>query len=136
MIEFKTTDINIGVVEPNSVSFINFEYTGDTEDIVYVQRLCGCTGEHVYLDSSNSKQLQFSFKESDVKSLTKQHIDSYYQDGFYPFDKGIIVFLADDEPLKIINPNNESEKIFNMNKKHIKLSFRGFVKIDKAEINK
>lgn len=126
---FLNDNVNIGTVEPNSVSFINFRYEGDKADMVYIHRHCGCTGEHIYLESPSQNTLQFSFKESDVQHLTQVHVDNYYPDGKYHFEKTISIYLVDDQPLQVENPKKLGERILNTNKKHIDLKFTGIVDI-------
>jgi hypothetical protein len=128
-IEFLDTNVDIGIIEPNSKAFVNFRYEGDKSEMVYIHKHCGCTGEHIHLESPSQKTLQFVFKESDVKHLTQMHVDNYYPDGKYPFEKTISVYLTDDQPLKVENPDKPEERILNKQKKHIDINFTGIVDI-------
>ncbi|HPC34964.1 MAG TPA: hypothetical protein PLP73_04790, partial [Candidatus Absconditabacterales bacterium] len=55
--------------------------------------------------------------------------DNYYPDGKYPFEKTISVYLTDDQPLKVENPDKPEERILNKQKKHIDINFTGIVDI-------
>lgn len=126
-IQFKDTTLDIGIIQPGSTVFVNFEYTGEYSDIVFIRQHCGCTGDHVNLSTSEQKILQFRFKESDTPYLTKVQIDNYYSNGYYSFTKQISVYLNDDQPLQVTN--DKGEKDYNPNKSRIDLYFIGKVDI-------
>lgn len=122
MIEFKENPLAIGEIEKGSTVLVTFEFTGDPEDIVFINAECGCTAQCTVVGNT----IQAEYTDHDTKNIDPKVFATHYPSGVFTFIKAISVYLKDDKDLMVLNG---LEKTFNPEKQKIVLNFTGTVRL-------
>ena len=120
----KSDLVDIGNINPNSRTRVEWEITGDPNHIVHFIPDCGCTAN----TRIEGNRIIADFTETDSKNLTEPNRTEWFPSRKMPITKGIWayfndgldLFLLDDKGVQIVNPDKEK----------IKISFIGYVLLD------
>lgn len=113
--------INFGTVAQDGIVELEWDITGDPNDIVHVQAGCGCTA-NAHVDKE-SKKIRATFTEDDAKGLTDEQKKDWYPSGSVPISKTLDVYLRDEHDLIVLDENNQSA--FNPEKTILQIGFVG-----------
>lgn len=122
MIQFATTNMNIGTIAENSTVHIAYDFMGNPTEIVAVLPGCQCTANCQV--QGNTVTAEYTDTDKPFRDQEKD-LKAHFPSGLWPFQKEIEIYLNDGKDLKIITegglvPNPEKEKIV--------LKFQGQVK--------
>jgi hypothetical protein len=121
MITFKNPTITLEpILTKGEVRTIEFEFEGDENLIQSISPSCGCTADCKWQNTGNKVICKFT--ESDGAKQDPKN----YPTGLFNFSKSINVFLKSEQDIWVVEGLNK--KLLN-DKKHVKLTFKGQVKL-------
>lgn len=122
-ISFTQKRVDIGVIEPGSKTLVEFEYSGDRNDIISVSPDCGCTASVEITD----RKILCTFTENGGDSRAKiPNLKQTFPSGYETVLKGLSVFVNDGKETHILKDEGLVE---NPEKEKLRIEFTGRVKV-------
>ena len=122
-ISFTQKRVDIGVIEPGSKTLVEFEYSGDRNDIISVSPDCCCTASVEITD----RKILCTFTENGGDSRAKiPNLKQTFPSGYETVLKGLSVFVNDGKETHVLKDEGLVE---NPEKEKLRIEFTGKVKV-------